>query len=179
MLVLLQGAAIAQIATPPESRVGLIQKKLHDLLDPVGVFVNADSALPKPGNAREFHLRWQKLAGVRGAASERRLSVVSASGVGRVPRERSLELTPGTLLVAAVDISGKLRAWRTITDPRFLRSEAPGPDGVLTGITVENPSPDFHVALADDPEIVELRFYEPRNTDGKISLQIVETVRVQ
>lgn len=177
-LLLLSSLSSAQ-ATPATARAQAINNELRSLLEPVGVFVDTSSMAPKTRRARQFHFQWQKLTSPKGAPAAYRLSVIGHADAGTLPKQRSLDLAPGTLLVVALDASYKLQSWQTIIDPRYLRSEAPGPDGVLTGTTIANPSPDFRVFQPNDPEVVELRLYEPHQTaEGKLSLGLVESVRL-
>ena len=80
---------------------------------------------------------------------------------GTLPRQRSLELAPTLMFVAAVDTSNKLRWWSIMPDPRVVRSETQtatselrSQDYYFTNVTVL-------VAFPDDPEIATLRFYHP------------------
>jgi hypothetical protein len=66
------------------------------------------------------------------------------------------------MLVAAIDKNHRLISWSIIPDPRLVRSEGPGPDGVLRGETLYFEKAEFLLSLPDDPEIVEIRFYQPR-----------------
>jgi hypothetical protein len=49
-------------------------------------------------------------------------------------------------------------------DPRILRAERPGPDGVLTGEVIFQKSVNFTLNIPDDSAAVEVRLYHPRST---------------
>src|SRR5678815_2090675 len=80
---------------------------------------------------------------------------------GGLPRQRSLELAPTLMFVAAVDASNKLRWWSIVADPRVVRSETQTAKGELRGQDYYVSTVTFSVALPDDPEIATLRFYHP------------------
>ena len=83
---------------------------------------------------------------------------------GSLPRRRSFQLTSDQLLIITVDNQSRLRWWFTIPDPRILRAEGPGPDGVLTGEVIFQKSVNFTLHIPNDSAAVELRMYHPRWT---------------
>ena len=48
-------------------------------------------------------------------------------------RERDLRLAADDLVIVAVDGQGRELAWQRVKDPRIVRSEQPGPGGLLSG----------------------------------------------
>jgi hypothetical protein len=80
---------------------------------------------------------------------------------GTLPRQRSLELAPTLMFVAAVDATNKLRWWSTMPDPRVVRSETQTATGELRSQDYYLSNVTVVVAFPDDPEISTLRFYHP------------------
>jgi len=80
---------------------------------------------------------------------------------GTLPRQRSLELAPTLMFVAAVDATNKLRWWSIMPDPRVVRSETQTATGELRSQDYYLSSVTVVVAFPDDPEISTLRFYHP------------------
>jgi len=80
---------------------------------------------------------------------------------GTLPRQRSLELAPTLMFVAAVDASNKLRWWSIMPDPRVVRSETQTATGELRSQDYYLSNVTLVIAFPDDPEISTLRFYHP------------------
>ena len=80
---------------------------------------------------------------------------------GTLPRQRSLELAPTLMFVAAVDAANKLRWWSIMPDPRIVRSETQTATGELRRQDYYISNVTLVVAFPDDPEIATLRFYHP------------------
>jgi hypothetical protein len=80
---------------------------------------------------------------------------------GILPRQRSLELAPTLMFVAAVDANNKLRWWSIMTDPRVVRAETQTATGELRRQDYLVSNVTLAVAIPDDPEIATLRFYHP------------------
>jgi len=80
---------------------------------------------------------------------------------GTLPRQRSLELAPTLMFVAAVDATNKLRWWSIMPDPRVVRSETQTATGELRSQDLYLSNVTVVVAFPDDPEISTLRFYQP------------------
>jgi hypothetical protein len=95
-----------------------------------------------------------------------------------VRRQRTLEIAPGRVLIAAIDRANQLKSWMVILDPRIIRSEGPGPDGTLTGQELKLDDVEFLLPLPDDPEITELRLFEPRLDGQQYTLVSVGSIAV-
>ena len=91
-------------------------------------------------------------------------------------RLRSLDLAPDTLLAVAIDAQNKLRSWAVIPDPRIIRAESPGPDGVLRGRILTVDQPEFSITIPDDSSIIEIRLFEPRWTGRDFALTHIARV---
>lgn len=117
--------------------------------------------------SREIQLRWNRPAGRAAAATEPAPLVISQKTWSEdVPQQRSPELSETQIVVAAVDSSGALRNWSLIADPRILRSEAPGPNGTLTGQVIELENADFNISIPNDSAVKQLKLFKPV-WDGK------------
>lgn len=168
--------------------------RLRELMSAVGVSVDEAPAAPRGGGHREVSIVWEADPSSKGEASAPEASAFESRRdsfghtlrvagtrrrAGAPPRHRSPELSQDKLMVAAVGAGGKLRWWTLVDDPRLIRAEGPGPDGVLTGQVLYRAAPEFVVAVPDDRTITELRLYHPRWTGEEFVLDLINTVSVQ
>ena len=167
------------------------QQQLQKLMSKVGVDVpEINVRTDQPQTYRELKIRWADSAKstteLRPANnSEEQTPSPSVSIVedkrrsGTLPRQRSLELSPAHIFIAAVDATDKLRWWSIILDPRVIRVETPTPTGELRGEVYYGSNVNFAVAFPDDPEIAQLRFYHPvwNGTDFDLKLLTVVSTR--
>ncbi len=152
-------------------RETLQQEQLKKLMSKVGVEVSdTDARAAQPQTYRELKIRWvdstKSNSGLRPAAQEQTqtpsVSVIEdKKRPGTLPRQRSLELSPTQIFVAAVDAANKLRWWSIMPDPRLVRSETRTASGELRGEDYYVSNVTLLVAFPDDPEIARLRFYHP------------------
>ncbi len=169
-------------------------ERLKTLMSAVGVSVEGGLTPPRSSGHREVRIVWEADPAAKATVSRAEASTLEArrdsfghslrvAGVrrleGALPRHRSLELSPDKLMVAAVGGGGKLRWWSLIDDPRLLRAEAPGPDGVLSGQIFYRAEPEFVVNVPEDEETTELRLYHPRWTGEEFVLDIINTISIQ
>jgi hypothetical protein len=164
---------IAAVCLCAQVRTPAVREELTKLLAPAGISVPpAQSAKAReasrtaPEGIVVLRLRWGSPFAV----------LDKKRGPGSVPSLRGVRLRPDVLFLAAVDGTQTLLSWQIVPDPRVLRSEAPGADGVLTGRTVRVENPEFTVEAPDDPAAVELRIFEPRWTGKKYELSLSGTV---
>jgi hypothetical protein len=94
-------------------------------------------------------------------------------------RERDPQLAADELVVIAVDSNGTAIGWQHLKDPRLLRAEAPGPDGVLAGQTLYRSYAEFAVAMPEDARAVEMRVYETDWTGHAWTLVPLGTVSLR
>jgi hypothetical protein len=186
LAVLTCGPALAQRETRPSLEAAAIRPAavhgtLRRLLSPAGIEVPEASSLPRDARTQELHLAWESPQAVAGQpaqptpmAAPRVLARTRRAGA--FPRLRSLELTEEKIFVAALDASGALRGWSLIPDPRFVRFEEPGPDGVLTGRIVAVEHPEFLAQVPDDGTVVEIRLFEPRRSGETFTLVPVAAI---
>ena len=147
------------------------QQQLKKLLSRVGVDVPAiEARRAEPQKHRELKIRLSdptKSPSESRPALNKKEQTPSAAIVedkkqsGALPRQRSLELSPTQIFIAGVDATNKLRWWTIVPDPRVVRSETQSPTGEIRGEDYYVSNVTLVVALPDDPEIVNLRFYRP------------------
>lgn len=100
-------------------------------------------------------------------------------GLAAMPRERRPQLASDRIVIMAVDAAGQERSRTILPDPRIVRAERPGPDGVLTGMVLFRQEADFLLTLPDGDEVRELRIYQPRWTGEAFALDAIGTVPVE
>ncbi len=157
-----------------------IRDSLRQLLAPLNVQVPADLGVNANRPSRELRLVWEQNAGVAPGRETGRVSMLaSEKQPDPPPRLRSVDLSEGQLLVVGVDAHATLRSWSVIPDPRFVRSEVPDAEGVLTGKTVAIGRAEFLVSIPDDERIVEVRLYQPHAAQGPgFVLELLGRMRV-
>jgi hypothetical protein len=154
---------------PAPSEQKPVIQQLSDLLSPFSVQVTATALVLEPVATRELRIRWTtgSVSPPQSAKPETppagAFSLVEERKYAEPPTlQRSLDLAAGRILLAAIDRNGRLKSWIVVADPRLIRAEEPGPGGTLTGRTLYLEETEFFVSLPDDPDIVDLRFYEPQ-----------------
>ena len=144
------------------------REQLKKLMSGVDVVVPETDAPAQPQTYRELKIRWADPTKSIGALSPEaqtqipRVSIIEdKKRSGTLPRQRSLELAPTLMFVAAVDATNKLRWWSIMPDPRVVRAETQTATGELRGQDYYVSNVTLVVAFPDDPEIATLRFYHP------------------
>lgn len=170
-----------------QRRQNVQREQLRKLMSKVDVDVPANDARANQLQTyRELKLSWtDPTKSANELSSEAQAQVPRVSIVedkkrsGTLPRQRSLELAPTLMFVAAVDTSNKLRWWSIVTDPRVVRSETQTATGELRSQDYYVSNVTFSVALPDDPEIATVRFYHPvwNGTDFDLKPLTVVTTR--
>ena len=159
----------APAVLPEKEKEQNSQSKLGVVLSTAGLRLGTALTTDNSGSYREVRLSWESFQKANSAefvkeqegASAgvlRQLSSVARSGA--LPRERSFELAPDHLLVVAVDENEAVRWWRLMIDPRLLRAEVGNP----TQMQSQNfylANVDFIVGCPDDPQLRQLRFFNP------------------
>jgi hypothetical protein len=92
--------------------------------------------------------------------------------VGSFRFERRPELSTDQLVVVGMDSSGANVAWSLARDPRLVRAELPGPDGVPRGQRFYRAGAELLAVLPDSPQIVRGAVYQPtwNGTDWQLTL---------
>ena len=99
---------------------------------------------------------------------------VNSTGV----RERDPQLAPDEIVIVTVGADGEASGWLHVKDPRLLRAESPGADGVLRGQTFYRQVTEFNVIVPDGDRATALRFYQPQWTGQAFTLVPLGTVAV-
>src|SRR5215217_4568172 len=169
-----------------EKRQIMQREQLRKLMSSVGVDLPATDAWAIQFPIyRQLKLNWADSAKstteLRSEAQTQgpKVSIVEdGKRSGTLPRQRSLELAPTLMFVAAVDASNKLRWWSIMPDPRVVRSETQTATGELRSQDYYLSNVTLVIAFPDDPEISTLRFYHPvwNGTDFDLkALTVVST----
>jgi hypothetical protein len=171
--------AISQTGTGPKPLV----EQLSDLLSATQVKVAAAAFSPSESQGtREFRVSWTASSPAAANSSSMASGAFQVSSQRvypeRAQRQRTLEMAPGRVLIAAIDRTNQLKSWTVMLDPRIVRAEGPGPDGTLTGQEVMLDNVEFLIAFPDDPEIIELRLFEPRLERQQYTLVAVGSIAV-
>jgi len=183
--LLLIGPLLGCLRATQATRTNSVVEQLSHLLAPQKVQVSAATmSSPPSAGTRELRVKW--VTGNAASTSEQPkpgpppvgiFSIAAQQRYSEAPsRQRSLEIATGRILIAAVDRSNRLKSWSVIPDPRILRSEGPGPDGTLTGQALHMEQAEFFLSIPDDPEIVELRLYEPQLNGTEYRLSPVGSI---
>ncbi len=199
-LVVIMWAAVAGLPlaqnpasdTPvPAARAQLARRTLSRWLAPHQIAVRPTFDVNGSEPAHELAVVWQESAAVaqgearapgdQATAGARPVELRIARRVdsgSRMPRIRSMHIAEGQLLAAAVDAGGILRGVAVIADPRVVRAEWPGPDGVLAGRTLRLSRAEFLLPVPDDPRVVAVHLFEPRWNGEAFVLQPIAFVQV-
>jgi hypothetical protein len=185
--LLLAFLLLCPFALGQDQRRQVVQREqLRKLMSRVDVDVpETDLRANQPQTYRELKIRWTDPSKSGTAlSSEAQTQAPRASIVedkkysGTLPRQRSLELAPTLMFVAAVDSTNKLRWWSIMPDPRIVRSETQTATGELRSQDYYLANVTLVVAFPDDPGIATLRFYHPvwNGTDFDLTpLSVVST----
>ena len=173
--ILLSFTLVQRQRTPvaKNKRETVQQEQLKKLMSKVGIDVLEIAArTDQAPTYRELKINWtnptKSTTELRSAVTSEqqtpspRVSVVEdKKRSGTLPRHRSLELSPTHIFVAGVDATDKLRWWSIMPDPRLVRGETQTPTGELRGEEYYVSNVTLLVAFPDDPEIANLRFFQP------------------
>jgi hypothetical protein len=186
--LLLAGLLLCPLTLGQDQRRQNVQREqLRKLMSKVSVDVpETDTRGNQPQTYRELKLNWAE--GTKptielrseGQTQVPRVAIVEdKKRSGTLPRQRSLELAPTLMFVAAVDATNKLRWWSIMPDPRVVRSETQTATGELSRQDYYVSNVTLVVAFPDDPEITTLRFYHPvwNGTDFDLKPLIVVSTR--
>ena len=170
--------AMAQAGSVEQDKQRRIRNTLSDLLGPLGVEVPQILPFSDAQEYKQLSVRWQSSDASGGKLEKQQphglvTLVDSKKRSGSLPRERSLELSTNQILIIALDQKGRLLWWRLMLDPRLVRSETPGPGGVISGEDYYLTKTDFMIEYPDDAGIKELRLYHPQWTGSAFSLDLL------
>src|SRR5262245_40990354 len=170
-----------------QRRQDVQREQLRKLMSKVDVDVpETDARSNQPQTYRELQIRWSEStqSGIE-LRTEAQTQTPSVSVVedkkrsGTLPRQRSLELAPTLMFVAAVDAANKLRWWSIMPDPRVVRAETQTATGELRSQDYYVSNVTLVVAFPDDPGITTLRFYHPvwNGTDFDLKPLTIVSIR--
>jgi len=124
---------------------------------------------------RELRIQWTATPAQPGAQPAQTLNsftlLQQSRSTAALRRERQPEVSPNHLVVVVEDAGGRELDWRLVPNPRLIRAEVPGPDGQLTGRTLEQNSTEFLVAIPDVSGADRLRIYRPIWTGKDYNLE--------
>jgi hypothetical protein len=135
----------------------------------------------------EFRVRWTTNAGIRSPNNPASAQSLTGEGFslvdsrqtrGPMPRQRMPELSSDQILVVMTDQQGEQTGWALVPDPRIIRAESPGPDGILTGQVLYLSSAEFLVPVPAG-SATGMRFYQPFWTGKEFSLILLGTVAIR
>jgi hypothetical protein len=165
------------------------EERLKQLLSKVGVDVGGISARSnQPQGYREVKVRWSDstVPATKPSISKTERKTPPAVALvedkkrsGTLPRQRSLQLSPTHVFIAAVNQTNQLRWWSIISDPRVVRAEFQASTGELRSEDYYQSNFTLTVAFPDDPKITNLRFYKPVWTGSDFELKLLAVVPVQ
>jgi hypothetical protein len=176
----------ARVAEPDKE--ARIRNALAELLADSGVHVTATLPVADGQTYKELRVRWQSSRKQvwpldddlkHGAGPGAFTAIASARKSGRLPRDRSFELSTNQILVIAVNENAELRWWRLLLDPRLVRAETPSATGETRGEEYYLTNVDFMIAYPDDLGIRELRVYHPRWTGKTFQLKVLSTLPLE
>jgi hypothetical protein len=96
----------------------------------------------------------------------------------RPVRERDPQVGPEEIVVVAVDAQGRELGWQHLPDPRLVRSEQPGPGGLLSGQRLYRADTELVVRVPEEMRAAALRIYMPQPTPQQAGLLGVGTIRL-
>ncbi len=88
-------------------------------------------------------------------------------------RQRNPELSSQQLVLNALDSNGKEVAQIIIDDPRLVRAQTVNPAGEITCEVLYQEGVDFSVVLPDEPDLTELKIYQPHWTGTTYKLELI------
>ncbi len=174
-----------------KSRRDMHEEKLKKLLTKVGVdVVEIGARSNQPQAHRQVKIRWTDSTTASSniearpsiSAKEQKpgISLVEdKKRSGTLPRQRSLELSPNHIFIAAVNETNQLRWWSIMPDPRVVRAESQTSTGELRSQEFYQSNFTLTVAFPDDPKITNLRFYKPVWTGSDFDLKLLAVVPVR
>lgn len=169
------------------------EERLKKLLTRVGVDAGEISARSnQPQGLREVKIRWTDSTTALStnqarpsiSKTERKTAPVVSlvedkKRSGALPRQRSLQLSPTHVFIAAVNEANQLRWWSIISDPRVVRAEFQSSTGELHSEDYYQSNFTMNVVFPDDPKITNLRFYKPIWTGSDFDLKLLAVVPVR
>ncbi len=141
----------------------------------------AQSAAVAPDRVQQLTVDWSAFAGATGdlvsgatAIPVNRFQVQDRRSIaGPLPLDRNPELSADQLVAVGTTSSGAALSWQLLRDPRVVRAEHPGPDGVLTGDVLMRADVQLVIALPDMPQLTDVRLYQPHWDGARWRLDLI------
>ena len=151
MAATLVAAACATAQTPPAAR-------------PFATLKATVAQVSNGNETRELRIRWTaprtETAGPRArAGSFTLLGQVRFPGAPR--RERQPEPSANDLVIVVQDSAGREIDWRIVPNPRLIRAETPGPDGLLSGRMIERDDVEMLIYIPDVAGADRIQIFSP------------------
>ena len=129
----------------------------------------------------QVRVRWTTVDPVANPAQTiNQFELASVTEVAPAAPPRRARLHSNSLVVVSESRDGRELAWRVITDPRALRSEAPHETApVLRGETLYYVEADLLFVMPAVADTARIRFFEPRTVDGAVVLDELGAVDVR
>lgn len=151
------------------TREDLTTGRLNSMLFGDGISAREGALLPtRVESSKTALVRLRSVDAAAGETHEARLPqnselklIAVQKNKGSLARQRSLDLSPNQLFVAAVGHEKQMLWWSLMPDPRVFYAETAGPNGTLSGQVLYKTSADVLIAYPDDPGVAELRLYHP------------------
>ena len=167
--------SLGPVQDPPAARAAATVRSLP-----------AFAAVATPNRQTELTVRWTVAAAPPGTLTApralpevNRFEVVRRSVItGALPRERDPQIGPDELVVVAVDAQGREVAWHHVKDPRIVRSEQPGPGGLLSGQVLHRTEAELVLLVPESLGATSLRVYEPQADGREPSLRGLGTIAI-
>jgi hypothetical protein len=144
----------------------------------------AAAQAPEPGAVREVTIRWTAYAGATKtlvpsaqAVGVNRLEVLAERVVsGSLPHDRQPDFSGDQVLVVATDGTGATLSWQLLPDPRIVRAEEVGSDGILHGTVLLRTDPIFTFSFPDGVQPAAISIFKPRANDGDWEFDLIASI---
>lgn len=144
------------------------------------------AALTTADRQTELTVRWVVAAAPAGALvvprsvpEVNRFEILKRSAIVDPPvRERDPQIGPDELVIVAVDAQGREVGWQRLKDPRLVRSEQPGPGGLLSGQVFHRAETELVMRVPDGVAIATLRVYEAQWNGREFVLRGLGTIPI-
>ena len=152
LATMLGTAACATAQTPPSAR-------------PFSTLKASVAQVSNSAETRELRIQWAvpRASGTAGrtrvSGSFTLLGQTRFSGAPR--RERQPEPSVNDLVVVVQDATGRDLDWRIVPNPRLIRAETPGPDGLLSGQIIERDDVEMLLYIPDIPGTDRIQIFSP------------------
>jgi hypothetical protein len=108
-----------------------------------------------------------------------RFEILKRGGIiGPPVRERDPQIGVDDLVIVAVDGQGREVGWQRVKDPRIVRSEQPGPGGLLNGQVFYRRETELVFRVPDGVPVELVRVYDVEWNGREFMLRGIGTIPV-